>query len=215
MCIVWSSHSKWLSKYGNKPASNFTVSLNIPPWKLFRWFRRPNWRLAASSQQCTCSCIMSHAEVFGEISNHPGDLASPTAQIWHPVTSSFSQNWNHLWKGRDFRPSSMRFRKIGWGSWWQLGELCEVPSAYFEGDWGVLVLGTMLLVSWIFFSKCLYFSYYVAGHLLARPCISLPCTHLSACVGFVQTYTTIESPLPLLPSPTNSVRTLLTFNSTG
>ena len=31
--------------------------------------------LAASSQQCACSCIMSCAEVFGETSNHPGDSA--------------------------------------------------------------------------------------------------------------------------------------------
>ena len=50
----------------------------------------------------------------------------PTGQIWHPVISGFSPNWNHLWKGRDFR-LLMRFRKIQWGSWWQSGELCEVP----------------------------------------------------------------------------------------
>ena len=82
-----------------------------------------NWWSTASSLQRACSGIMSHAEVFGETSNHPGD----SAQIWHPVTSSFSQNKNHLWKARDFR-LSMRFRKIRWGSWWQLGELCEVPK---------------------------------------------------------------------------------------
>ena len=34
-----------------------------------------NWRLAASSQQRTCSCIMSHAEFFGDMSNHSGDSA--------------------------------------------------------------------------------------------------------------------------------------------
>ena len=32
-----------------------------------------NWWLAASSQQCTCSCITFHTEIFGETSNHPGD----------------------------------------------------------------------------------------------------------------------------------------------
>ena len=56
----------------------------------------------------------------------PRWLSPLTAQIWHPVTSGFSQNQNHLWKGRDFRPS-MRLRKIQWGSCWRLGELCEVP----------------------------------------------------------------------------------------
>ena len=34
-----------------------------------------NWWLAASSQQCTCSCITFHAEFFRETSNHPGDSA--------------------------------------------------------------------------------------------------------------------------------------------
>ena len=46
----------------------------------------------------------------------PRWLSLLTAQIW---------SQNHLWKGRDFRPS-VRFRKIGQGSWRQLGELCEV-----------------------------------------------------------------------------------------
>ena len=78
-----------------------------------------NWWLAASSQQCTCSCLMSHG-VFWQNS-------LPIAQIWCPVASGLSQNWNSLWKGRDFRPS-MRFRKIRWGSWWQLREQCEVPG---------------------------------------------------------------------------------------
>ena len=31
------------------------------------------WWLAASSWQCEHSCITSHAEFFGETSNHPGD----------------------------------------------------------------------------------------------------------------------------------------------
>ena len=50
----------------------------------------------------------------------------------------------------------MRFRKIRQGSWWRLGELCEVPGAHFEGDWGVTVPCTVFLVSCIFFNKCLY-----------------------------------------------------------
>ena len=29
-----------------------------------------NWWLAASSQQCACSCITSHAEIFGKSTNH-------------------------------------------------------------------------------------------------------------------------------------------------
>ena len=86
-----------------------------------------NWWLAALSQQCTHSYVMSHADFFGETSNHPGDSDPTIAQIWCPVTSSFSQNSNHLWEGRDSWPS-MRFRKIQLGSWWWLGELCEIPG---------------------------------------------------------------------------------------
>ena len=33
-----------------------------------------NWWLAASSRQCTHSCITSHAKLFSEISNRPGDI---------------------------------------------------------------------------------------------------------------------------------------------
>ena len=42
-------------------------------------------------------------------------------------------------------------------------------GASFEGDWGVIVLCTMFLVSCVFFNKCLYFSYDVAGYLLDKP----------------------------------------------
>ena len=76
MCSVWPLHSKWLSEWSNEFASNFALSSSIPPWKLFGWFRRPQlWSTGDSSWQCICSCITSHPEVFGEISNHPGDSA--------------------------------------------------------------------------------------------------------------------------------------------
>ena len=51
-----------------------------------------NWGLAASSRQHTCLCITSHAQFFGKTSNHPGDSAPPTVQIWHPATFGFSQS---------------------------------------------------------------------------------------------------------------------------
>ena len=40
-----------------------------------------NWWLAASSQQCTCSCITSHAEFFWWNIKSPRWLNPPTAQI--------------------------------------------------------------------------------------------------------------------------------------
>ena len=103
-------------------ASNFVLSLNVPPWKQFGW-----------PEGCSCGQLMIGSFIT---TVHPlscrtfwQNIKSPRRlgpAIWHPVNSSFSQNWNHLWKGRDFRPL-MRFRKIQRCSWWQLGELCEVP----------------------------------------------------------------------------------------
>ena len=44
-------------------------------WMIQKSAPMGNWRLAASSWQCACPCITSHAEFFGKTSNHPGDLA--------------------------------------------------------------------------------------------------------------------------------------------
>ena len=61
----------------------------------------------------------------------------------------------------------MRFRKIRRGSWWWLGELCEVPRGLL---WrGLKCHCPRYNVSCIFFKKCIYFSYYMAGYLLDRP----------------------------------------------
>ena len=110
--------------------------------------------------------LMHHdlCSVFWQNVKSPRWLSPATAQIWCSETSGFSQNQNHFWKGGDFR-SSTRFRKIRWGNWWLLEELCESEGAYFEGDWGIIVLCTMFLVYCIFFNKCLCFSYYIADTL--------------------------------------------------
>ena len=83
-----------------------------------------SWWWAASSQQRACSCYRFSHRVFLWNIKSPRWLSPPTSQIWHPVT--YSQNYNCLWKGRDFRPS-VRFRKIRHGKWWRMRELCEVP----------------------------------------------------------------------------------------
>ena len=60
-----------------------------------------------------------------------------------------------------------RFQKRWQSSWWHLRELCEVPRCLL---WrGLRHHCPMYSVSCIFFSKCLYFSYYMAGYLLDRP----------------------------------------------
>ena len=60
-CQKW--NSKWLSKKSNESTSNFALSLNIPLWKLFRWFTRPqlwatgDWQLHDNAP-AHASCLM-------------------------------------------------------------------------------------------------------------------------------------------------------------
>ena len=53
----------------------------------------------------------------------------------------------------------------------RLGELCEVPRCLLGR--GLRRHCPMYNVSCFFFNKCLYFSYYIAGCFLNRPCIYL------------------------------------------
>ena len=97
MCTVWPSHSKWLSK----SASDFALSLNIPPRKLFEWFRRPQLWAKMIGSFITTMCPLIHHILSGFFLwsiNSPRWLSPTTAQIWHSATSGFSQNYNHLWK---------------------------------------------------------------------------------------------------------------------
>ena len=77
-------------------------------------------QLVIGSFIATTHLLLHHVScrVFWQNITSPRWLSPATAQIWCPATSGFSQNWNHLWKGRDFR-QLMRFRKIWWSSWWQ------------------------------------------------------------------------------------------------
>ena len=84
-----------------------------------------NWWLAASSQQCACSCIMSHAECFGETSNHPGDWA-PYSPDLVPCDFWLFPKLKSPLKGMGFQ-ALHEIQEIRWGSWWWLEEMCEVP----------------------------------------------------------------------------------------
>ena len=111
-------------------------------WMILKAAAIGSWWLAASSQQCICSCITSHPEVFGEISNHPGDSA--------PLQPRFGALWLLA-----FPKTKITFERVisdlQWNSGKQDGaadgdwENCvRSQGAYYEGDWGVIVLCTML-----------------------------------------------------------------------
>ena len=59
-------------KFGVKLEHSFVETI----WMIQKAAAMGKWRLAASSWQCAHSGITSHAEFFGETSNHPGDSVS-------------------------------------------------------------------------------------------------------------------------------------------
>ena len=81
----------WLSEHVYYVAISFKMTEWVEQWMCIKFcvkFEHPsaetilmirkavamgNWVLAASSQQCSCLCIVSPAEFFGDTSNHPGD----------------------------------------------------------------------------------------------------------------------------------------------
>ena len=171
MCTVWLSHSKSLSELSNRSASNFALSLNIPLWKLLAWFRRlqlwaaGDWQPHHDNVPTHGTCLMQSFFVKHQITQ----VTQPnTAQIWHPQLLVFPKTKITFEREgiSDSRWDSGKYNGATDGDW----ENCvRSQGAYIEGDWGIIVLCTMLLVSCIFFNKCLYFSYYMAGYLLDKP----------------------------------------------
>ena len=143
----------------NKSASNFALILNIPPWKVFGWSRRPqpwvtgDWQLHS---QHAHSRITSDKEFF-----------------WWNIKSPM---WLSPWQPRFGALQLLAFPKtkitsereeISYGQW-DTGKNNGAPdrnwknyvrsqSAYFEGNWGAIVLCTMFLVTCILFNKSLFF----------------------------------------------------------
>ena len=121
----------------------FCVKLELSSMETIQMIQKAaamgNWWLAASSQQCACSCITSHAEFFGETSNHPGDsaplypiydtlqlLAFPKTKITFE-REEISGSWRESWI----------YNGAADGAW----ENCvRSQDAYFEGNWGTIVL---------------------------------------------------------------------------
>ena len=129
-----------------------------------------NWWLAVTTWQCARSRITSPAEIFGETLNDPGDSAPLQPRCGALQVLAFSKT------KITFEREEISDHQWDWGKYneavdgnWE--NCVRSQCAYLEGDWSAVVLCTMFLVSCLFFSKCLYFSCYMAGYLLDRPCI--------------------------------------------
>ena len=115
-----------------------------------------NWWLATSSWQWACSCITSHAVFFCETSNHPGNSAPLQPMFCAPQLQAFPKTKITFEREEisDYWWDSGKYDRTADGNW----ENCvRSQGAYSEGDWGIIVLCTMFLVSCVFFNKCLFF----------------------------------------------------------
>ena len=106
---------------------------------------------------CTHSYIMSHAEFFGKTSNHPNDSApyDPDLAPWYFWL--FPKLKSPL-KGTKFQTID-EIQENMTGQLMVIWKNCaRSQGAYFEWDWGIIVLSTMFLVYCIFFNKWLFSS---------------------------------------------------------
>ena len=162
VCTVWPMHSKWhFEQVEQWICIKFCIKLEHSSAETIQMTQkataRDTWWLAASSPQRTHSCITSHAEFFGETSNHPGNstpLQPRFGSLWllafpkTTITFEREEISDRLW-------DSGKYNGTADGN----SENCvRSQGAYFEGDWGITILCTVFLVFCIFFSKCLYFS---------------------------------------------------------
>ena len=135
-------------------------------WMIQRATAMYNWWFAPSSWQHSHSCITSHAEYFGQTSNHPGDSAPLQPRLGTLWLLAFP-NTKITFERGEISDRWWDSGKYDGGSWWQLGEPQEVPRYSL---WrGLRCHCPVYSVSCIFLNKCLYFSCYMAGYLLDRP----------------------------------------------
>ena len=130
-------------------------------WMIWKAAAMGNWLLAASPQQCACSCITSHAEIFGKTSNHPGDSASLQPRfgalwLWvfpkTKITFEREEISDHCWDSRKYDRAADGDSNKGFiqcsDQWKRCWENCvRSQGTYLEGGWGVIVICIMFLVS--------------------------------------------------------------------
>ena len=115
-------------------------------WMIQKPAAMGNWWLAASSRQCACSSIRSHADVLAKHQNHSGDSAPLQPRFGTLQLLAFTET------KITFEREEISDR------WWDSGKYdgtadgdwkncVRSQGAYFEGDWGVTVPCTMFHVS--------------------------------------------------------------------
>ena len=119
------TQNDWISKAMN--VSNFAVSVNIFPWKLFRWLRRQHlwatgdWQLHHNNAPAHATHLV---QFFDEMSNHLGDsalLQSGFGTLWlltFPKTKSPLKGGeisNHWWDSGKYEEQLIVIGRTVWG----------------------------------------------------------------------------------------------------
>ena len=107
------------------------------------------------------SRIASHAEFFGETSNHSGDSAPLQPRFGTLQLLAFPKTIIIFEKEEisDHQWDSGKYNRAADGNWENCG---RSQGPYFEGDWGIIFLCTMFLIC---SSINVSFSYYMSGYL--------------------------------------------------
>ena len=130
-CTVWPSYSKWVIE--QQICIKFCIKLEHLPWKLFRWFRRPQlwetgyWQLHHLSTPTHTSSPMQSFFAKHQMIQVTQPLCSPDLV---PCDFCLFPKLKPPLKGKRFQ---MRFRNLWQDSCWRLGDLCEVPVPTLKG----------------------------------------------------------------------------------
>ena len=114
-------------------------------WMILKATAMGNWWLAASSWQYALCRASRQVQFFVETSNHPGDSAPLQPIVGALQLLAFPETKIIFESGEisDHWRDSGKYDRAADGDW----ENCvRSQGAYFEGDWGIIVLYTMFLV---------------------------------------------------------------------
>ena len=107
-----------------------------------------SWWLPALSRQCACSCLTSAAEFFCETSNHPGDSAPIQPRLGTQIRWLLSVPKTEItFEREEVSDHQWDSGKYGGAADGPCENCVRSQGAYFEGDWGIIVLCTMFHVS--------------------------------------------------------------------
>ena len=142
-----------------------------------------NGWLAASSGQCACSCITSHAAFFGKTSNYPGNSAPQQPRFGAlrllafpkiKITFKREEISDYLWDSGKYAGAA--------DSDWE--NYLRSQDDYFEGDW-VLLSCVQCFLYLASSSINVSFSYSMARYLLDEPCINIFYKTIDTCTASV------------------------------